>query len=99
MRFRLSLCLLALFLPACAARPPADPAEAALLAACRAEADRVMARRERAQLMRADDRDAQVGMLEGGSVRRASDVLGERYERDRLIAECLAGARRPAGGG
>lgn len=95
---RLAPAFLLLALAACAARPPADPAEAALLAACRAEADRVMASRERAQLMRADDRAAQVGALEGGGVRRASDALGERFERDRMVADCVAGNRRAAQG-
>ncbi|MCS6930704.1 MAG: hypothetical protein NZM27_00650 [Acetobacteraceae bacterium] len=91
---RLAPAVLLLALAACAARPPADPAEAALLAACRAEADRVMAARERAQLMRADEREAQVGALEGGSVRRGTDALGERFERDRMVADCIAGNRR-----
>lgn len=82
--------LLLLALSACAARPPADPAEASIRAACRAEADRVMANRERGQIMRADEREARIGSLDGSGLRRPSDSLGERFERDRMIEDCVA---------
>jgi hypothetical protein len=82
--------LLLLALSACAARPPADPGEASIRAACRAEADRVMANRERGQIMRADEREARIGALEGGGLRRTSDSLGERFERDRMVEDCVA---------
>ncbi|MFN6954028.1 MAG: hypothetical protein ACK4PG_04440 [Acetobacteraceae bacterium] len=85
--------LLLLALSACAARPPADPGEAGIRAACRAEADRVMANRERGQIMRADEREARIGALEGGGLRRPSDSLGERFERDRMIEDCVARSR------
>ena len=82
--------LLLLAVAACAARPTADPGEASIRAACRAEADRVMANRERGQIMRADEREARIGSLDGSGLRRPSDSLGERFERDRMVEECVA---------
>jgi hypothetical protein len=49
-----------------------------------------MASRERGQIMRADEREARVGALDGSGLRRASDSLGERFERDRMVEECVA---------
>jgi hypothetical protein len=93
----LALALLLLALGACAARPPSDPGEASIRSACRAEVDRVMANRERGQIMREDERAARIGSLDGSGLRRASDSLGERFERDRMVADCVAraGATRP----
>lgn len=86
-------------LAACAARPPADPGETAIRYACRAEADRVMANRERGQIMRDDERGARLGSFDGGGLRRQSDALGERFERDRIVEDCVARSRATRPGG
>jgi hypothetical protein len=89
--------LLLLALGACATRPATDPGEASIRNACRIEVDRVMTNRERGQIMREDEREARIGSLDGSGMRRASDSLGERFERDRMVADCVsrAGATRP----
>jgi hypothetical protein len=91
--------LLLLALSACASRPPVDAAEASIRAGCRTEADRMMASRERGQIMRTDERDARLGSLDGGGLRRPSDSLGERFERDRMVEECVARSRTTRPGG
>jgi hypothetical protein len=62
-------------------------------AACRAEAERVLRFRDRGQIMREDDADARVGLSTATpTVRAETDRLGARFERDRLIQECMRGA-------
>jgi hypothetical protein len=61
-------------------------------AACRAEAERVLRFRDRGQIMREDDADARVGLSTATpTVRAETDRLGARFERDRLIQECMRG--------
>ena len=73
--------------------PPASQAvrdQAALAAACRADADRVIMTRDRGQLMRDDDRDARVGTDASIYARRTeTDRLGRIYERDRIAEDCV----------
>jgi hypothetical protein len=64
--------------------------EAALAAACRRDADRIIATRDRGQLMREDERDARVGTDSSIFARRAeTDRLGRLFERDRIADECV----------
>ena len=64
--------------------------QAALAAACRADADRVIMTRDRGQLMRDDDRDARVGTDASIYARRTeTDRLGRIYERDRIAEDCV----------
>jgi hypothetical protein len=64
--------------------------QAALAAACRADADRVIMTRDRGQMMREDERDARIGTDASIFARRTeTDRLGRLFERDRIAAECL----------
>jgi hypothetical protein len=73
--------------------PPPSQAmrdQAALAAACRADADRVIMTRDRGQMMREDERDARIGTDASIFARRTeTDRLGRLFERDRIAAECL----------
>ncbi len=70
--------------------PQAAPDRAALVEACRRDADRVVLYRDRGQLMREDERDARIGTDSSIYARRVeTDRLGRVFERDRLAAECL----------
>lgn len=74
------------------APPPSQAVrdQAALAAACRAEADRIVVTRDRGQMMRDDERDARVGTDASIFARRTeTDRLGRQFERDRIAAECL----------
>ena len=63
---------------------------AAIAAACRRDADRVVLYRDRGQLMREDERDARIGTDSSIYARRVeTDRLGRAFERDRLAAECV----------
>ncbi len=64
--------------------------EAAVAAACRREADRIVTFRDRGQLMREDDRDARVGTDASIYARRMeTDRLSRLFERDQIAAECI----------
>lgn len=73
--------------------PPPSPVvreQAAVAAACRSDADRIITTRDRGQLMREDERDARVGTQ--GSIyaqRGETDRLGRIFERDRIAADCV----------
>ncbi|MBL6457871.1 hypothetical protein JMJ55_21265 [Belnapia sp. T6] len=73
--------------------PPANAAvrdQAALAAACRADADRIVTYRDRGQLMREDERDARIGTDASIYARRAeTDRLGRIFERDRIAEDCV----------
>ncbi|WP_376091120.1 hypothetical protein ACE7GA_21130 [Roseomonas sp. CCTCC AB2023176] len=88
-----------LLLAACAGAP-APPlrnealrANDATAAACRADAERVVLYRDRGQIMRSDDYNARVGTTSYLGPRVITDDLARSYDRDRLAAECLRGAR------
>jgi hypothetical protein len=69
--------------------PQAALDRAALVEACRRDADRVVLYRDRGQLMREDERDARIGTDSSIYARRIeTDRLGRVFERDRLAAEC-----------
>lgn len=86
-----------------AANTPAGGQDDRRLAACRAEATRLVQYRDRGQLMRSDEAASQIGT--GASSfgspytrnRIETDQLGAQVERDRLVAECMRGA--PGQGG
>jgi hypothetical protein len=74
------------------APPPSQAVRdrAAVAAACRTEADRIVVTRDRGQMMRDDERDARVGTDASIFARRTeTDRLGRQFERDRIAAECL----------
>jgi hypothetical protein len=64
--------------------------QAAIAAACRQSADRIIVTRDRGQLMREDERDSRVGSQASiYSQRTETDRLGRRFERDRIAADCV----------
>ncbi|MFC4166138.1 hypothetical protein [Teichococcus aestuarii] len=93
---------------ACAAPPPATPEQRqrdATSAACRDQVERQMRFRERGQTMRVDEAESRLGSgaYMGNPLERSQ--LGARFERDRLLDECMRGAQdqpgpaSPTGGG
>ena len=86
-----------------AGNAPAGGQDDRRLAACRAEATRLVQYRDRGQLMRSDEAASQVGT--GASSfgtpytrnRIETEQLGAQVERDRLVAECMRGT--PGQGG
>jgi hypothetical protein len=97
--------------PGRAAAPPTVPGQvftapapgqsvregAALAAACRREADRVVLFRDRGQIMREDERDARIGTDSSIYARRTeTDRLGRIFERDRIAEECVQQNTRAA---
>lgn len=74
---------------------------AALNAACRTQAERVVNYRDRGQTMRQDDYNARVGTTSYLGPQVITDQIAQVYERDRIAAECVRGAEpvRPAPGG
>lgn len=81
------------------APPPSQAVrdQAATAAGCRSEADRVIATRDRGQLMREDERDARVGTDASIYARRSeTDRLGRLFERDRMAADCVQQNTRTA---
>jgi hypothetical protein len=76
-----------------------SPEGNAAAAACRAEAERVLRFRDRGQQMREDEADSRVGVsTQVPTVRAETDRLGARFERDRMVEDCLrgTGAAAPA---
>ncbi|WP_128079998.1 hypothetical protein [Roseicella frigidaeris] len=64
--------------------------QAAIAAACRRDADRIIVTRDRGQLMREDERDSRVGSQASIYSQRAeTDRLGRLFERDRLADQCV----------
>lgn len=70
---------------ATAARFRGDPQVAA---ACRARADEVYARQNRAELSRRDERDTPFSSSRVSGITSAG--LGDLYARDRMVASCIA---------
>ena len=59
--------------------------QAAVAAACRRDADRIIVTRDRGQLMREDERDSRIGSQASIYSQRAeTDRLGRLFDRDRL---------------
>lgn len=70
---------------------------AALAAACRQDAERIILFRDRGQLMREDERDARIGSDASIYARRVeTDRLGRQFERDRLADQCVQENTRAA---
>jgi hypothetical protein len=71
--------------------------QAAVAAACRQDADRIVLYRDRGQLMREDERDSRVGTDASIYARRMeTDRLGRIFERDRIAADCVQQNTRSA---
>ncbi|WP_149535678.1 hypothetical protein [Siccirubricoccus phaeus] len=71
--------------------------QTAIATACRQEADRIVATRDRGQLMREDERDSRVGSQSSIFSQRAeTDRLGRIFERDRIANDCIAQNARSA---
>jgi hypothetical protein len=96
---RPALWLLPALLAACAAPPPPAPRTAdSRLAACQAEAERVVLRRERAQVMRADETEGGRGFVTVAPYARAeSDRAFAQMDRNRIIADCMGTGARAGG--
>jgi hypothetical protein len=63
-------------------------------AACRSEAERVITRRDRGQLMRAEEEASRGGTSFGGGVPMGNSAtqtesLAQRYELQRMTADCV----------
>lgn len=92
---RIISCLALLALAACgvpppAARTPEQRAQAATAAACREQADRVIARQDRGQLLREDERNARLGTESGSyGIRTQIDSLGRQFRRDQIAQDCM----------
>jgi hypothetical protein len=70
--------------------PQAMRDQAALAAACRQDADRIITTRDRGQLMREDERDSRIGSQASIFAQRTeTDRLGRIFERDRIAADCV----------
>lgn len=88
-------CALLLVLAGCnitppEARSPEQRAQAASAAACREQADRVIARQDRGQLLREDERNARLGTETGSyGVRTQIDSLGRQFRRDQIAQDCV----------
>ena len=78
-------------LAACAQpqQPARTPAEAAQLEACRRQADTTLERRDRAELYRDDAFPQGLGR---DDPQRQTERLARRYERDRMVQQCVRGA-------
>ena len=71
--------------------------QAAVAAACRRDADRIIVTRDRGQLMREDERDSRIGSQASIYSQRAeTDRLGRLFERDRLADQCVQENTRAA---
>jgi len=72
--------------------------QAAILAACRRDADRIVTTRDRGQLMREDEAASRVGSQASiYSQRQETDRLGRQFERDRIATSCVeVNSRSPA---
>jgi hypothetical protein len=71
--------------------------QAAIAAACRQQADRIIMTRDRGQLMREDERDSRIGSEASIFARRTeTDRLGRIFERDRLAEQCVQENTRAA---
>jgi hypothetical protein len=94
--------LLPALLIACSAPAPqasrAPTERDARVAACRAEATRIVQYRERGQVMRTDETESSLGTLTVTPFDRAEADRGRaQMERDRIMRECIGGA--PEGSG
>ena len=64
--------------------------QAAVAAACRGDADRIIVTRDRGQLMREDEAASRVGSQASIYSQRAeTDRLGRIFERDRIASDCV----------
>lgn len=71
-------------------RPGAPDTNPRVVAACREEVTRVLARQDRSQLMREDERDARLGAEATPFTHRATqDRLGRGFQYDRLVNDCI----------
>lgn len=100
MTARTSAALAALALLAACSGPPPPPlrneanrSNDATAVACRAEAERVVRYRDRGQVMRSDDYNARVGTTSYLGPQVITDNIAQVYDRDRIAAECVRGAR------
>ena len=97
---RMTLPALLLVLGACS--PPqalptpraAGSPDAALVEACRREAERSVLFRDRGQQMRLDEGESRVGVQASiPTLRATTDNYGQRVERDRLTEDCVRRAQ------
>ena len=98
---RPALLLLSLLIAGCAgpAGNTTSGPDNARLAACQAEAERMVQRRERAQVMRADEAESSRGFVTVAPIGRAANDRGfAQMDRDRIIADCMRADGRAGGG-
>jgi hypothetical protein len=82
------------------ASPPPTAAQrdqAALMAACRQQAERIILERDRGQLLREDEQAARIGASSSvADSRFMTDRLGRVFARDRMAEDCVEANRAPA---
>ncbi len=96
---RLALAALVMALPMLAAgcQPaPRSRADAASAAACRAEADRVYAAQNRAELSQRDQRDTPFASSYSSGI--TSRGLGARFGLDNQVSSCVGSSSSPGAG-
>jgi hypothetical protein len=71
-------------------RPGAANTNPAVNAACRDQSQRIIARQDRSQLMREDERDSRLGAeATPFSQRSLTDRLGREFQYERMVNECV----------
>lgn len=79
------------------ARPGAQDTNPAVAAACREQVTRILARQDRSQLIREDERDARLGAEATPFTQRApQDRLGRQFLYERMVDDCIRDNTRPA---
>ncbi|MBY0337665.1 MAG: hypothetical protein K2X11_13685 [Acetobacteraceae bacterium] len=78
--------------------PVSDGSPAGIAQACREQAQTVLARQDRGQLMREDERDSRLGASTGADGLRSSiDRMGRQHRFDQMVRDCIRNAA-PDGG-
>lgn len=71
-------------------RPGAPNTNPAVNAACRDQSQRIIARQDRSQLMREDERDNRLGAEATPFTQRSlTDRLGREFQYERMVNECV----------
>ena len=71
-------------------RPGAPDTNPQVVAACREQSLRVIARQDRSQLMREDERDSRLGVDSTPfTYRSQTDRLGRQFQYERMVDDCV----------
>lgn len=76
--------------PFLTSRPGAASTNPAVTAACRDQSQRIIARQDRSQLLREDERDNRLGAEATPFTQRSlTDRLGREFQYERMVNECV----------